>query len=168
ALLGDLGARVIKVENIAGDPFRNSPHETFVRGMQAKEDVAIDLKHARGQEILHRLVARADVVMHNFRPGVPNRLGADYNTLRAIKPDLVYLYASAYGTTGPDARRAGFNPTIGAYSGNSVLQSGEGNSPMGDPSADAMAGTAVATAIMLGLAARWRTGQGQYLETTMI
>jgi crotonobetainyl-CoA:carnitine CoA-transferase CaiB-like acyl-CoA transferase len=106
--------------------------------------------------------------MHNYRPGVPERLGLGYETLKAIKPDLVYVYAASYGSTGPDSARAAFNPTMGAFSGNSVFQSGYGNDPIGDQSPDPIAGSGVATGIMLGLAAKWRTGKGQYVETTMM
>lgn len=168
ALIADLGARVIKVEPLTGDPMRAmTTNENGIRATQGKESLAVDLKTREGREVIHRLVAKADVVMHNFRPGAPERIGVDYETLRRIKPDLVYLYAASYGSTGPDSRRAAFNPTMGAFSGNSVFQSGEGNIPIGDQSPDPIAGSGVATGIMLGLAARLRTGKGQYLETTM-
>ena len=169
ALFGDLGARVIKVEPLAGDPLRTmATNENGIRATQGKESLAVDLKTTAGRDILHRLVAKSDVLIHNFRVGVPERLGADYETVRTIKPDLVYLYAGAYGSTGPNAKRAAFNPTMGALTGNSVFQSGEGNIPIGDQSADPIAGSAVGTAAMLGLIARLRTGKGQYLETTMM
>jgi crotonobetainyl-CoA:carnitine CoA-transferase CaiB-like acyl-CoA transferase len=169
ALLADLGARVIKVEPVTGDPYRAmTTNENFIRAMQGKESLAVDLKTSEGRRILHDLVARADVVMHNYRPGVPERLRIDYESLRAIKPDLVYLYAASYGSSGPHSMRAAFNPTMGALAGNSVFQSGEGNRPIGDQSPDPIAGSGVATGIMLGLAARLRTGKGQYLETTMM
>jgi crotonobetainyl-CoA:carnitine CoA-transferase CaiB-like acyl-CoA transferase len=169
ALLADLGARVIKVEPLNGDPFRAMiTNENAIRATQGKESIAVDLKSPEGREILHQLVARADAVMHNFRPGVPERLGLDYDTLKQVKPDLVYVYAASYGSSGPDAARAAFNPTMGALSGNSVFQSGEGNDPIGDQSPDPIAGSGVATGLMLGLAAKWRTGKGQYLETTMM
>ena len=169
ALIADLGARVIKIEPLTGDPMRASlANENGIRATQGKESIALDLKSEEGREILHRLVAGADIVMHNFRPGAPARIGLDYDTLRAIKPDLVYLYAGSYGSTGPNAQRAAFNPTMGALSGNSVFQSGEENNPIGDQSPDPIAGSATATGIMLGLLARIRTGRGQYLETTMM
>jgi crotonobetainyl-CoA:carnitine CoA-transferase CaiB-like acyl-CoA transferase len=92
----------------------------------------------------------------------------DYETLKAIKPDLVYVYAGSYGSIGPDRFRAAFNPTMGAFSGNSVFQSGEGNTPKGDQSPDPIAGSGVGTGMMLGLAARVLTGKGQYIETSMM
>jgi crotonobetainyl-CoA:carnitine CoA-transferase CaiB-like acyl-CoA transferase len=169
ALLADLGMRVIKVEPLSGDPFRSMlTNENMIRAFQGKENVALNLKAKEGQAIFHELVKRADVIMHNFRPGAPARIGADYETLRKIKPDLVYVYAGSYGSKGPDAMRAAFNPTMGAFSGNSLFQSGDGNLPKGDQSPDPMAGSGVATGIMLGLAARMLTGKGQYIETSMM
>ena len=169
ALLADLGARVIKVEPLSGDPFRAMlSNENMIRAFQGKENVALNLKSEEGLAIFYELVKRADIVMHNFRPGVPQRLRIDYETLKQLKPDLVYVYAGSYGSQGPDSLRAAFNPTMGAFSGNSVFQSGEGNIPKGDQSPDPIAGSGVATGIMLGLAARVLTGKGQYIETSMM
>jgi crotonobetainyl-CoA:carnitine CoA-transferase CaiB-like acyl-CoA transferase len=169
ALLADLGARVIKVEPLSGDPFRKMlTNENMIRSFQGKENVALNLKTREGLLIFYELVKRADVIMHNFRPGAPERLGIDYETLKRLKPDLVYVYAGSYGSSGPDSLRAAFNPTMGAFSGNSVFQSGEGNIPKGDQSPDPIAGSGVATGIMLGLAARWLSGKGQYIETSMM
>jgi crotonobetainyl-CoA:carnitine CoA-transferase CaiB-like acyl-CoA transferase len=169
ALLADLGARVIKVEPLSGDPFRKMlTNENMIRAFQGKENIALNLKSEEGLAILYELVKRADIVMHNFRPGVPERLRIDYATLKQLKSDLVYVYAASYGSLGPDSLRAAFNPTMGAFSGNSVFQSGEGNIPKGDQSPDPIAGSGVATGIMLGLAARLLTGKGQYIETSMM
>jgi crotonobetainyl-CoA:carnitine CoA-transferase CaiB-like acyl-CoA transferase len=169
ALLADLGARVIKVEPLSGDPFRKMPNnENMIRAFQGKENVALNLKAPAGLAIFYELLKRADVFMHNFRPGVPERLRIDYKTLKELKPDLVYVYAASYGSLGPDSLRAAFNPTMGAFSGNSVFQSGEGNIPKGDQSPDPIAGSGVATGIMLGVAARLLTGKGQYIETSMM
>jgi crotonobetainyl-CoA:carnitine CoA-transferase CaiB-like acyl-CoA transferase len=169
ALLADLGARVIKVEPLTGDPYRRMiSNENMIRAFQGKENIAVNLKTREGLEIVHELVKRADIFMHNFRPGVPARLGIDYETLKQLKPDLVYVYAGSYGSVGPDSPRAAFNPTMGAFSGNSVYQSGNGNIPKGDQSPDPIAGSGVATGMMLGLAARLLTGKGQYIETSMM
>ncbi len=169
ALLADMGARVIKVEPLHGDPYRRLPtNENMIRAFQGKENLSINLKSKEGLEIFYRLVEQSDVVMHNYRPGVPERLGMDYATLKARKPGLVYVYAGSYGSIGPDSPRAAFNPTMGAFSGNSVFQSGEGNRPKGDQSPDPIAGSGVATGMMLGLAAKVLTGKGQYIETSMM
>ncbi len=169
ALLADLGATVIKVEPLHGDPYRRMPtNENMIRAFQGKQNIGLNLKSEEGLKLFYELVEKADIVMHNYRPGVPERLKIDYETLKAIKPDIVYVYASAYGTIGPDRFRAAFNPTMGAFSGNSVFQSGEGNKPKGDQSPDPIGGSGVATGMMLGLAARILTGKGQYIETSMM
>jgi crotonobetainyl-CoA:carnitine CoA-transferase CaiB-like acyl-CoA transferase len=169
ALLADLGARVIKVEPLYGDPYRAMfTNENMIRAFQGKENLALNLKSLEGQVIFHALVKKADILMHNYRPGVPERIGLDYETLRAINPDLVYVYAGSYGSVGPDSLRAAFNPTMGALCGNSVFQSGEGNIPKGDQSPDPIAGSGVATGMMLGLAARVLTGKAQAVETSMM
>lgn len=169
ALLADMGATVIKVEPLSGDPFRRMPtNENMIRAFQGKENIALNLKDDEGLSIFYELVKKADIVMHNYRPGVPERLKIDYETLSGIKPDLIYVYAASYGSAGPDRLRAAFNPTMGAFSGNSMFQSGEGNLPKGDQSPDPIAGSGVATGMMLGLAARVLTGRGQYIETSMM
>lgn len=169
ALLADLGATVIKVEPLHGDPYRRMPsNDNMVRAFQGKRNISLNLKTEEGLAIFYDLVRRADIVMHNYRPGVPEKLRIDYATLKAIKPDIVYVYAGSYGVVGPDRLRAAFNPTIGAFSGNSVFQSGDGNNPKGDQSPDPIAGSGVGTGMMLGLAARVLTGRGQYVETSMI
>ena len=169
ALLADLGARVIKVEPLTGDPYRRMPtNENMIRAFQGKQNLSLNLKSEEGLAIFYQLVEQADIVMHNYRPGVPERLKIDYETLKQIKPDLVYVYAGSYGSKGPDRFRAAFNPTMGAFSGNSVFQSGEGNRPKGDQSPDPIAGSGVGTGMMLGLAAKTLTGQGQYIETSMM
>jgi crotonobetainyl-CoA:carnitine CoA-transferase CaiB-like acyl-CoA transferase len=121
ALLAELGARVIKIEPIYGDPYRllaratgdpvgNVGHNNMVRAMQGKESIALNLKDERGQEILHRLVADADVFVHSFRPGVPEALGIDEATLRKLNPRLVYQYAASYGSVGPYAGQPAIDP----------------------------------------------------------
>jgi crotonobetainyl-CoA:carnitine CoA-transferase CaiB-like acyl-CoA transferase len=157
------------VEPLTGDPYRRMfTNENMIRAFQGKDNVALNLKTPEGIAIFYDLVRQADVFIHNYRPGVPERLGIDYETLKAIKADIVYVCAASYGSAGPDAMRAAFNPTIGAFSGNSVFQSGEGNSPKGDQSPDPIAGSGVATGVMLGLAARLLAGTGQYVETSMV
>ena len=95
ALLADLGARVMKIEPLSGDPMRGrfTNQDNAVRVNQGKESIAVNLQTAEGQVILRRLVQQADIVVHNYRPGVPERLGLDYATLHALKPSLVYVCA---------------------------------------------------------------------------
>ncbi len=128
ALLAELGARVIKIEPFEGDPMRLSG-PAGLKCVQGKESIILDLKAAEGRQIVHRLAERADVVVHNYRPGVPERLGIDYKTLRALNPRLVYLYAASYGSTGPMSARPAFHVTAGAVCGGALAQSGVGVAP---------------------------------------
>jgi crotonobetainyl-CoA:carnitine CoA-transferase CaiB-like acyl-CoA transferase len=166
-LLADLGARVIKVEPPGGDPTARTGGELFVRMTRSKRRVVVDLKTPEGQDVLRALVRRSDVAVHNFRPGVPARLGCDFETLRAVNDRLVYVYAAAFGSDGPDARRPAFDPVISAMAGGEILQAGKGNPPQRQ-TADHSALLGVAAAVMLGLRRRDLTGQAQYIETTML
>jgi crotonobetainyl-CoA:carnitine CoA-transferase CaiB-like acyl-CoA transferase len=170
-LLADLGARVIKVEPLVGDPMvagAVSATELFNRINRSKERMSIDLKHPLGQEVLHRLVSTADAVVHNYRPGVPERLGLDYETLRRHNEQVVYLYAASFGSTGPDSRRPAFDPVMSAMAGGEVLQAGRRNPPQQRQTTDHSALLGVAVALLLGLRERDRTGEGQELETSML
>ena len=167
AVLAEQGARVIKIEPLEGDPFRRVGLE-FAQLSHGKESIAINLKDARGTEILHRLVARADVLLHNLRPGVPERLGADYGALSKVNSQLIYVYAGSYGSRGPQSHRPAFHSTPHALSGAAIWQAGRGNAPVDDSYPDPCAGLAVGVAIGLGLVARERQGFGQYIETSML
>ena len=187
SLLADLGARVIKIEPMEGDPLRQHPNAAM-KTVQGKECIRVDLKAPEAREIMHRLAERADVLIHNYRPGVPERLGIDYPTLRERNPRLVYLYAASYGSTGPMSARPAFHVTVGAVCGGALAQAGAGNPPPPDAllSADDLAwwsqylvrsneanpdfnaGLASASAITMALWARERTGVGQAMETRMM
>jgi crotonobetainyl-CoA:carnitine CoA-transferase CaiB-like acyl-CoA transferase len=179
ALLAELGARVIKIEPVRGDPYRllgrggGDPvtalgHNNMVRAMQGKESIALNLKDERGRAILHRLVAGADLFVHSFRGSVPQALGIDEETLRRINPDLVYQYAASYGSAGPYARQPAIDPVIAAFAGQTAYQTGEGNPPLRESGADPVAAAGHAAAMLLGLFGRHRTGRGQQVESAMI
>ena len=170
-LLADLGARVIKIEPIKGDPLGMGGvggGELFYRVNRGKERIALDLKAPDGQAVLHKLVRSADVLLHNFRPGVPERIGADYDTLKGLNEQLVYVYGASFGSTGPDAHRPAFDAVISAMAGGEILQGGQGNPPQQRQTTDHSALLGVAVAILLGLRERDRTGAGQSIETTML
>ncbi len=191
ALLADLGARVIKIEPLAGEPMRTMmpvPDAGAVKVLQGKESVAVDLEQPEGREIVRQLARSADVVLTCYRGGVAERLGVDYPSLVRENPRLVYLSAPGYGTDGPCARKPAFAPTIGAASGIALLQGGP-SIPSGPDltlaevkaasirltwagqapgNADGCSALGVATALLLGLVARERTGHGQLLHTTML
>ncbi len=191
ALMADLGARVIKVEPPEGDPYRHLGGGTGtgpVKTTQGKESICIDLKTQEGQDIAHKLIAKSDVLMHNFRPGVPERLSVDYETARAINPNIVYLYAAGYGATGPYSLRPAAHPVPGAAIGGALLQAGQGMPPppeqplswdevkevsrwlgrANEVNPDPNTGVVLATAMMLGLYARSRTGMGQRMQVSMM
>jgi crotonobetainyl-CoA:carnitine CoA-transferase CaiB-like acyl-CoA transferase len=136
--------------------------------MQGKESIALNLKDPRGREIVHALVAKADVFVHSFRPGVPEALGIDEDTLRKIKPDLVYQYGASYGSTGPYSRQPAIDPVIAAFAGTTEQQAGADNPPLTETGADPVAAAGHAAAMMLGILAQQRTKQGQHVESAMI
>ena len=167
SILAELGARVIKVEPLEGDPFRRSGLQA-TKFLHGKESITLDLKNPRGQAIIHELARRSDLFVHSFRPGVPERLGIDYETLNAVNNRLVYLYAGSYGSKGPQAQRTAFHSTPNALNGSGILQAGVGNPPCDDSYPDPGSALGVATSLLLGLLARTHTGRGQSIETTML
>jgi crotonobetainyl-CoA:carnitine CoA-transferase CaiB-like acyl-CoA transferase len=178
ALLAELGARVIKVEPLQGDPYRrlgasgdpvkSLGHNNMARAMQGKQSICINMKDERGKKILHEIVAKADMFIHNFREGVPEKLGIDEATLRQINPGIVYEYGASYGSKGPYSRQPAIDPVIAAYAGTTAYQAGEGNEPLTERGADPVAGSSSSAAMMMGLFAKHRTGEGQYVEPAMI
>jgi crotonobetainyl-CoA:carnitine CoA-transferase CaiB-like acyl-CoA transferase len=188
-LLAELGARVIKIEPIGGEPFRQVKHGTpWLKTVQGKQSLALDLKRPEAREIVHALVRRADLLLHNYRPGVPERLGIDYTTLRRINPRLIYLYGASYGSTGPCAGKPAYHPTAGALCGEALAQLGRAGLPApeqelsqaelaqqahrnelaNETNPDPSAAVATATAALLALYHRARTGEGQAVETSML
>ena len=167
-LLAEAGARVIKIEPSAGDPGRRNWTQTWSKSMVGKESVVADLKTPEGREIVHALVRGADLFIHNFRPGTPERLRIDYPTLSGLNPRLVYVYGSCFGSAGPWSHKAGFHSSPNAICGCGIIESGRGNPPRNRTFADPAAALATAACALVGLHARERTGRGQYVETTML
>ncbi len=166
-MLADLGAGVIKVEPLAGDPFRELPG--FLGWNRGKRSIALDLKAPEGRRIVEQLAARADVLMENMRPGVADRLGVGWAALSARNPRLVYCSVTAFGSTGPYADRPGFDPLLQALSGAMALQ-GFGGPPQYIRIAinDYYAAALAAQAVLAALFARERTGRGQRVETSLL
>jgi crotonobetainyl-CoA:carnitine CoA-transferase CaiB-like acyl-CoA transferase len=167
-LLAEAGARVYKVEPNEGDPGRRNWITDYVKAMVGKESIVLDLKTDEGRRLMYELVDRSDVFIHNFRPGTPARLGIDYDTLIARNPRLVYVYGSCFGSNGPWARKAGFHSSPNAISGAGIIEAGDDNNPINRTYADPASALATSTAVTIGLAARERTGRGQYIETVML
>jgi crotonobetainyl-CoA:carnitine CoA-transferase CaiB-like acyl-CoA transferase len=168
-ILADLGADVIKVESIAGDPIHSfyRPYSTSSRG---KRHLAIDMKKPQGVEIALRLCRGADIVHHNFRPGVAERLGIDAQTLHRLKPSLVILETSGYGTSGPKSQRAGIDYALQALTGHEEHAAGEGTglTCYSLTTIDFAAGMLGA---VCSLAAQWkkeRTGGGATVATSLL
>ena len=180
-LLADLGARVIKVERPGdGDETRRGIFQLeedredqgtyFVRCNVGKESVALDLGHPEARPILRDLARVADVVIENFVPGVVDRLGCDYETLAAERPDLVYCSISGYGQTGPWRQRPAFAHLVNAASGMMHLEQGPEPAPRPAyiQAADVLAGTHAFGAILAALVRRGRTGEGARLDVSML
>lgn len=183
AMLGDLGAEVIKVEERGvGDPGRGmqSVSGLDVTGIQYayfeahnrnKSSIAIDLKTDGGREVVHQLAAKSDVFLHNFRPGVPERLGLDYDTLRAVNPRLVYGGASAFGSSGDEQSARAYDLLGLARSG---IMMAAASAETGEPSvpkgaiADQMGAIGLAYGVLAALCARERLGVGQRVETSLL
>jgi crotonobetainyl-CoA:carnitine CoA-transferase CaiB-like acyl-CoA transferase len=188
ALVAELGARVIRIEAPGGDWGRQGLPFSAHRTMAGSEDICIDLKTAEGQEIMGKLASKADLLLHSMRPGAPERTGIGYEQLAKINPNLVYLYAGGYGSTGPYSHRPSMAPIAGAVSGGGVAQMGRDAFPppeqpmsiddiaavsqklkrANDGTADHNTAMVNAVGLLLGLYARERTGNAQYVESTMI
>ncbi|MDP7638942.1 MAG: CoA transferase, partial [Candidatus Hydrogenedentes bacterium] len=125
SLLADMGARVIKVEPIGGDPFRGQTKEEMATRVNcSKESIVIDLKTDRGKDIVRRLIQDADILIHNYRHGVPEKLGIGYDQAKTFNPGIVYLQSNGYGTQGPSVLRPSAAPVPGAALGGVVYQVG--------------------------------------------
>ena len=178
-LLADLGAEVIKIEPPEGDmmrsrpPQRNGASTSFGQLNAGKKSLVLDLKTPPAVEVVRRLVATADVVVENFRPGVMRRFGLDYEALAALKPELIYCAISGYGQTGPSSQLPAYAPVIHAASGYDLAQmahQGEERRPdyCGIFIADVVAGTYAFGAITTALYQRQATGRGQMIDVSML
>jgi len=169
--LADMGANVIKVEareEIEGDS--TSLGFDFLNLQRNKRAMTLDLKHPRGLEVLKRLVARADVLVENFRPDVKTRLGIDYDTLARLNPRLVYGSISGFGQTGPYADRPGYDQIAQGMGGLMSVTGLPGQGPVrvGIPVADLTAGLYLAQGILVALLERERSGRGQWVHTSLL
>lgn len=181
AMLGYLGASVIKVEPpVVGDQSRAlmDAGPRYGTGMSplyeslnaGKRSITLDLKHPRAREVVHRLVADADVVIENSRVGAIQRLGFGYEELRKLRPDIVYCSISGYGQEGPRARDAAYDGAVQAAAGVLSINGEEGSDPLkvGFTVADNATALTAAFAISSALYRRARTGEGQYLDVSML
>lgn len=177
-LLRMMGAKVIKVEARAGDQFRNyggdrrfdgmSP--AFIAANAAKKSIALDLKDAGELEIARRIVAKSQVFIENFRPGVIQRLGLGYDAVKALVPDIVYCSVSGYGQQSAQRDWPAIDNIVQATSGMMMLSGAEGEPPVrvGFPIVDTLTGQTAAVAILAALFQRERTGEGSYIDVSML
>lgn len=192
ALLTDLGARVVKVEPLDGDPVRSIvpfPEAGGARATQGKDSLCVDIGTPDGRVVVQELADRADIVIYGYRAGSAERLGLDAATLRARNPDLVYLHAAGYGTGGPDGHRPAFAPSIAAAGGMARANVGDSVREATDltvdavrdgairlaagaaivqAQADGIAALSITAAVILGLLARERGAGGQAMTTSML
>ena len=177
--LMDLGARVIKIERPEGGDLSRrlylsdseSGDSTIFHAInRSKESLAIDMKNERDMRALKRLIAKADVLIQNFRPGVVERLGLDYEAARAINPRLVYCSISGYGEEGPWVARPGQDLLAQSRSGVTWLNGDEGQGPVpfGLAIGDMLAGAAAAQGILAALVRRGVTGRGGHVQTSLM
>ena len=176
-VLGDFGADVIKIERPgAGDLSREHMRHTsgesaiFWSLNRNKKSVAIDVRAPLGREAIYRLAKKADVIVHNFRPGVMERLGFGPEALEAINPRLIYAFGSGYGPTGPYRDKGGQDVLAQAMSGIASRRSDPDGAPepCATPIADFTAGMLLVQAILLALLARERTGRGQVVHVSLL
>ena len=183
-LLADCGAEVIKIESAEGEILRTRPplrpdgngsHASTSYGQlnAGKQSVVLDLKQPAAVRILQQIVATVDIVVENFRPGVMRRLGLDYQSLRALRPNLIYCAISGYGQTGPSSELPAYAPAIHAASGYELAhlayQPGRVRPDnCGIYMADVMTGTQAFGAIMTAIVQRQATGEGQLIDVSML
>ena len=169
--LADMGANVIKVEareEMEGDS--TALGFDYLNLHRNKRAMTLDLKHPRGIEILKKLVAKADVVVENFRPDVKRRRGIDYETLSKVNPRLVYGSISGFGQTGPYADRPGYDQIAQGMGGLMSITGLPGQGPVrvGIPVADLTAGMYLAEGILVALLEREKSGKGQWVHTSLL
>jgi len=177
-LLGDLGARIIKVERPdTGDdsraigPFDAKGQSAYFASInRGKESIALDLKVAADRAVFEALLARADVLVENYRPGTMARLGYGWETLHARHPRLIYAAASGFGQTGPDAGKAAYDIIVQALGGIMSVTGHPGGPPtrVGTSVGDITAGLFTVAGILAALHHRTRTGDGMLVDVAML
>jgi crotonobetainyl-CoA:carnitine CoA-transferase CaiB-like acyl-CoA transferase len=177
-MLADMGARVIKIEQPGkgddtrgwGPPFIDGESAYFLSINRNKESVTLDFKQPAGRDLLHRLLAQADVLVENFRPGTLPKLGLDYASLAPQYPRLVYCSISGFGHTGPRHREAGYDAVMQGEGGLMSITGSASGPPfrLGVAIADIVSGMFAAQGVTAALLARERTGRGQAVDIAML
>ncbi|GMN04275.1 CaiB/BaiF CoA transferase family protein [Erythrobacter sp. MTPC3] len=178
-MMADQGATIIKVEPPQGDPARqqgpfdmygDTQHSVWFANLnRGKHSVALDLKSEDGKAALRDLVRGADVFVEGFRPGVMKRLGFDYESVKAIRPDIVYCSVSAFGQEGDLAHHPAHDMAVQALAGFLSVNDGPDGTPVvpGVASSDMAAGLTALSAVLMALVGRASTGEGAYIDCAM-
>ena len=177
-LLADMGAEIIKVEPLEGEPWRlhtefiPKESKTFIGLNRGKKSLPLDLQSPEGLEIAQKLVADADVVIINARPDVPKNLGIDYETLSQINPKIIYCDNTAFGRRGPHGYRPGYDlivqAMIGLLAADNKVVDGVPQQVTATAVADYTTGVAIAWGVSAALFSREKTGKGQKIDTTLL
>ena len=177
-LLGDMGADVIKVERPGGGDDARRMGPPFIGGESAahlqinrnKRSVVLDIRSGKGNEAIKRLAAKSDVLIENYRPGTMARRGLGYEEIKAVNPQIIYCSISGFGVTGPYARRPGFDIVAQGMSGHMSITGIPGGPPVrvGVPICDLNAGIYAAYGILSAYINRLKTGEGQFLEVSLL
>src|SRR3954465_13657358 len=177
-LLADMGARVIKVEQpgkgddtrARGPPFLEGESAYFLSINRNKESVTLDFKQPEGRALLEQLIAKADVLVENFRPGTLTKLGLDYASLSARYPRLIYCSISGFGHSGPRQKEAGYDAVMQAKGGLMSITGSADGPPyrLGVAIADIVSGMFAAQGVTSALYVRERTGRGQQVDIAML
>lgn len=172
-----MGATVIKIEPAAGDAFRyygadrrlDGMSPAFIAANAGKKSISLNLKDEGERDIARRIIAKSDIVLENFRPGVMDRLGLGYADARALNPDIIYCAVSGYGQDGPQRDWPAIDNIVQATSGMMMLSGGEGDPPVrvGFPIVDTLTGQTAALAILSALMQRERGGGGSRIDVSM-
>jgi crotonobetainyl-CoA:carnitine CoA-transferase CaiB-like acyl-CoA transferase len=176
AMLADQGAAVIKIEPPDGDNLRKYPStlqdesRAFIGVNRGKKGITLDLKQPEQHAILLKLVREADVLVHNFRPGVPPRLGIDHERLSLINPRLIYCALTGYGETGPLKDKAGYDQVLQTMTGMCALQGKRGGAPeiIYGSVVDYYAAALLAAGVSSALFERERSGLGQFVGVSLL
>ncbi|SNC64784.1 Crotonobetainyl-CoA:carnitine CoA-transferase CaiB [Marinobacter sp. es.048] len=182
--LADLGAEVIKVEHPErgddtrgwGPPYLNGTHEAayYLSANRGKRSIAVDIAQPEGQALIRELVATSDVVLENFKVGGLKRYGLDYESLKQIKPDLVYCSITGFGQNGPYSKRAGYDFLLQGMGGLMDITGNPDDEPGGGPMkvgvavVDLFTGMYAATSILSALMGRNRTGEGTWIDLALM
>ena len=177
-MLADMGARIIKIEHPArgddtrhwGPPFQSGESVYFLSVNRNKESVALDFSAPEGRALLDGLLARADILIENFRPGTLDKFGLDYAALSATYPSLIYCSISGFGQTGRRKAEPGYDAIAQAEGGIMSVTGPEGGQPIrpGIPLADLATGMFAASGILAALFDRQRTGRGRAIDVALL